>query len=556
MAQYKDIVTTYVIKYPGINNTQLADLILSENPNIGKSHRTIRYCIGSVRTEQATLDAQDGIDENMITEVEFEDPSDNFAKAVEKSMSITDEELFIKYPDEDVLEEDDNVEEEEEEPGEEEPELEDIPDIVQPIYFSLASEEFSCDAYEVKNLVYKLVVSKVEYLFDVELVDRVFCAYSRKGLNLTKNQITNNLNLSVNELSAIMNKLNLTKDSEPFGPFTDEFMEREDIYSVTVSNATSLLDAVKETDSAALEAVIKAYKKAYVEYTNKNLRHDSFMTELVEGVKALNLKPITKEVVVVSNENAPEILNVVLTDMHLGLQLPVYNYGIAEEKLNKIANDINRVGAKSVTISFLGDTIHTVTGNNHAGMWKTIEQGAWGANSIIKPFEILYKFLSKINNLHKVTSVSGNHDRLQADKELEDTNEGAKLLFYMLSISLQGIEIIHTAHKTIFEANGLLFINMHGDQGLDKKSADKIVWKNGKQDKFNLILEGHWHSRIISKEDDCGNYRKMHCPAFAPTDDYADRLGLGSASGWLMIVEEDGLPRITDIPINYGTILK
>lgn len=551
MAQYKDIVTTYVIKYPKINNTQLADLILSENPNIGKSHRTIRYCIGAVRTEQLTLDTQDDID---IVDEEVVDTTDNFAKAVEKSMAISDEQLNSMYLDEDEEELID-----EEEPGEneeEEPELEDIPDIVQPIYFSLAAEEFTCDSYEVKNLVYKLVVSKVEYLFDVELVDRVFCAYSRKGLNLTKNQITNNLNLSVNELSAIMNKLNLTKDSEPFGPFTDEFMEREDIYSVTVSNATSLLDAVKETDSAALEAVIKAYKKAYVEYTNKNLRHDSFMTELVDGVKALNLKPAEKQVVVVSNPDAPEILNVILTDMHLGLQLPVYNYNIAEEKLNKIADEINRVGAKSVTISFLGDTIHTVTGNNHAGMWKTIEQGAWGANSIINPFRILYKFLIKIVNLHKITSVSGNHDRLQADKELEDTNEGAKLLFYMLSISLPDIDIIHTAHKTVFEANGLLFINMHGDQGLDKKSADKIVWKNGKQDKFNLILEGHWHSRIITKEDDCGNYRKMHCPAFAPTDDYADRLGLGSASGWLMITEQEGLPRITDIPINYGTILK
>jgi len=145
-----------------------------------------------------------------------------------------------------------------------------------------------------------------------------------------------------------------------------------------------------------------------------------------------------------------------------------------------------------------------------------------------------------------------NHDRLQPDKELEDSNEGSKLLFYMLGNSMPDIEVTHTSHRTVFSNGNLQFITLHGDQGLDKKSADKIVWKYGKQDMFNLILEGHYHSRIIGKEDDAAGYRKMHCPAFAPTDDYADRLGLGSTSGWLLITERDGLPMITDTPINYG----
>jgi len=394
----QNIIKDYIQDYPGMNNTNLADKILEDKAISNKSHRTIRGFIGEVRTLSFDIKEEEdfGEDSQLMEDItafstDTMDHSPEFNKALE-----------LATEDEYEEEEDPSEEEDEEETQDDE----EFPDLVKPIYFTVQNEEVTTDLYEVKNLKYKLTVSKVDYLFDVELVDRVFCAYSRKGLNLTKTQIMSNLKLSINELSAIMNKLNLTKDSEPFGPFTDEYMEREDIYSVIVANATSLLDVVKETDSAALEAVIKAYKKAYVEYSNKNLRHDSFMTEIAAGIKALNISLPAKPSISIDT-NSPEYVNVVITDLHLGLSLPIYNFGIAEQKLNQIANDVNAVNGKKVIVSFLGDTIHTITGTNHVGMWKTIEQGAWGANSIIKPFEILYKFLNSINNLVQVTSVSG-----------------------------------------------------------------------------------------------------------------------------------------------------
>lgn len=549
----RDIITEYVTDYPTMTNTALADKILEDNAITGKSHRTIRYFIGEIKNEQSEegprvlTPAETSAFDNALRLSMEEDPDDILIES--QAPSVPNLDLDFDFAEDPMFDLDDNeAEDESEDPVDTfsfKPASDDI-------YSLLQDEESATDAYEVKDLKYKLVVSKVEYLIDVELVDKVFCAYSCKGLNLTKTQITNNLKLTVNELSAIMTKLNLTKDSEPFGPFTDEFMEREDIYTVTVNNATSLLDIVKETDSAALEAVIKAYKKAYVEFSNKNLRHDSFIKDIIEGVKNVKIN-VTPEKVTRSEEDGVLNLAVVITDLHLGLHLPVFNYEIARQKLKAIAREINSQKPTTVSILMLGDTMHTISGVNHAGMWKTIESGAWGSGAIIKAFELLLEFLCSINNLVSVQSVSGNHDRTVADKELEDSNEGAALLFYMLKLAMPSIEINHSSHRTVAEIGNLNFILLHGDQGLDKKSADKIVWKYGKQDKFNLILEGHWHSRIISKEDDCTSYRKMHCPAFAPTDDYADRLGLGSVSGWLTISEDGGLPRITDIPINYGT---
>lgn len=411
------------------------------------------------------------------------------------------------------------------------------------------------DGFEVKNLTYIFTISKKEYKYSVELIDKIFCAYSRRGLNLTKHQIVAGLNVDFNDFNIISNKLNLTKESNTFGPFTDEFMEPEDIYAAVMNNTRSLLNMVTDNDSAALEGLIKEYKNAYVELCSRNLKFDSFMKELSLKLDVLDLNysdtVITK---VKPFMHGIESMTVIITDMHMGLSMPHFNYEIAKQKLLKIAEDINSIGAKSVTISFLGDVMHTISGVNHANMWKTIEQGAWGANAITTPFEILMLFFSKVANLAKVTSVSGNHDRMHNDRNLEESNEGAKLLFYMIKTALNrsAVEVTHTDHRTIHSDGSLVFINLHGDQGLDKKSSEKIIWKYGDQSKFNFILEGHYHSRSIGKEDDGSNFRKMYCPAFCPTDGYAEGLGLDSTAGWLMIMERDGLPIVIDVPINYA----
>lgn len=518
----ENVIIEYIGKYKGSFKTYsaLADIIVKEG-RIQKSHSTIRRYISEVDAKVNT----ENIDEYLIgapLEGPIEDVPfhtiEDCPFSVDEDKPINGAELIGNDCSMDIFNQ----------------------------YSNLVFDHFD-DKYIVKNLQYELLYNKTCINVSVKVVDKVFCAYSKKGMNLTKVQVQHYLKLDDNTLSAIFNRLNLTKDSEAYGPFTEEFMDAENKYSLIMLNVKELLRLDNETDSATVEALVKEYKKSYIELSNKNLRQDKFMQDIVDKLSILRSKPLPTTNI---TEAAPEV-TVVLADMHLGLQLPIFNYDIARHKLYQIAADINALSASKVTVSFLGDTLHTFSGINHAGMWKTIEKDAWGANSIIKPFELLYEFFTMINNLTLITSVSGNHDRCLDDRELEESNEGAKLLFFMLKNSLSGVEVIHTDHRTIFDNGNLRFITLHGDQGLDKKSADKIVWKYGKQDKFNLILEGHWHSRIIDKESDTTSYRKMHCPAFAPTDDYAERLGLGATSGWLAITEKEGLPMVLDIPINY-----
>lgn len=556
------IVKEYLEEYPDIkNNTELADKILEDQAIVGKSHRTIRKYIGDVKAiieeENANIPLNSPIEEDdsdVVTDTQ---------EQAEQEVAESKRDVPQAQDESDATE---PVEEDYPEPVQEDivPEMggdpiemteEDIPDefLYPSPYNNVLTETMSSDMFDVSNLTYHVTVSKKVYTFSVRLIDKVFCAYSRKGLNLTKHQIMTSLKIEPNEFNVIFSKLNLTKESSPYGPFTDEYMEPDDIYAAVMENTKELLGIVKDTDSATLEALIKEYKQAYVELCNRNLKYDTFLDQLSTQLSSIK---ITAPKLVNKNPkpfiSGVDSLNIVLTDMHFGLSLPIYNSAIIEEKLNEVAATINSIGAKSVNISFLGDTVHTISGVNHSNMWKTIEPGAWGANAIIKPFEVLMNFFGKIYNLNKVISVSGNHDRMHNDRNLEESNEGALLLFYMIDRGLEDVQVIHTNHRTLHKDGNLVFINLHGDQGLDKKVSEKIIWRYGDQSKFNFILEGHFHSRIIPKDEDGQNFRKMHCPSFCPTDGYAERLGLDSVPGWLMIIERDGLPMVIDVPIQYN----
>jgi hypothetical protein len=148
--------------------------------------------------------------------------------------------------------------------------------------------------------------------------------------------------------------------------------------------------------------------------------------------------------------------------------------------------------------------------------------------------------------------VGGNHGRLADRKDLEPTDEGEKLIFYMIQNTFKDVEVFWDPDKVIFSEGSLTFILLHGDQRQDTRPGQEIAWNLGKGNSYNLVLVGHTHSRQINKNDDGQNFRRMVCPAFCPTDSYAERLGYNSLPGYLLIREDmNGYPIITDYPIHY-----
>jgi len=146
-----------------------------------------------------------------------------------------------------------------------------------------------------------------------------------------------------------------------------------------------------------------------------------------------------------------------------------------------------------------------------------------------------------------------NHDRINNDRDVENTAEGAKLLNFMLKRTLPEHVIVEFHHRILkFNSGNLRFIIQHGNLRADKKSkVEEVVWKHGEIDKFNIVLVGHKHTRILADGDDVHNARRIGLPPFCPADDYTDDGGWDNNPGYLIILEKEGKPQISDVPLCY-----
>lgn len=239
------------------------------------------------------------------------------------------------------------------------------------------------------------------------------------------------------------------------------------------------------------------------------------------------------------------------------MKTDVFNLKVAEQKLEEVQTHLNGFTSlddtMGVNIILPGDIMHNISGYMHADSMKHTEEGIWGADSIIKPFELLLSFFLGIKNLKAIYIVGGNHDRINANWKEENSAEGAKLLSYMLKSTLpNSIPVEFNSRLIKFVSGNLKYIIQHGDLKADKKSkVEEVVWEHGNKDKFNIVLTGHHHTRIIQRNDDTYHAMRMSVPAFSPSDDYAKDCGYNNNPGFLLIQEKQGRPLIIDIPLIY-----
>lgn len=482
------IVKEYLDENPNINDTDLADLIL-EDRVVDKSHRTIRRYIIEIRGSSFSESRK--LDSNTLT-------------------------------------------------------LDDTPIILSKITLDI-------EPYTIVGNNYNIKYNKELLEVDIKTVNSIFCSYSKKGLNYSGPFIMSVLEIDKKIFNAIVSKLDLSKDSELLGPHTMESLtalNRRD----TISSLTSeLLEKYAQADSGVAESIVKEFKKKYVDLVFNSNQKNEIYAHIID--KLPQVKVSKYDAFEESNNNLP--LYVVIGDMHIGLEVDGFNVGHARHALTEMSTKINTLvedkNYTDVYLLFLGDIPHTISGINHANMWKDIEPGLWGAEAIIKPYELLVEFIHNTHNITKIYAVGGNHGRLHSNRDLEPTDEGEKLIFYMIQNTfINDLKVIWDPDKVIFTKSNLTFIILHGDQGQDKKSGQDIAWNLGQNGTYNLILVGHTHSRQINKNDDGIGYRKMVCPAFCPTDSYAERLGYNSLPGFLLITEDNhGFPIVSDHPIYY-----
>lgn len=254
----------------------------------------------------------------------------------------------------------------------------------------------------------------------------------------------------------------------------------------------------------------------------------------------------------------------VLADLHVGakvkdLQITEdYSYDVIVSRLDQAARHINRFQYKQVELVLLGDFIESFTGLNHSNTWQELEYQGHGSNAVILAYQMLRDFLDKIHNLQAVSIVSGNHDRTTIKTELDPKGGVAQIIAFMLNSTCKWFQVKWDPMLISKEIDGIQYILTHNHLGVSKNDMSKVFWEYGVQDKYNVLLGGHWHSRrkkrLYQQVDeivwDQANYRSITVAPIFTGNFYSESNGWTSSSG-ITIVENNGAgkPNVYDITL-------
>lgn len=498
----KQLIEVYITDNSDLNDTALATKILADNDTIEVSHRTVRGYVGLLRNELAL--------QSNICDKDFD----------ELPMAPMNEEWLNGNTPSDIEE--------------------------APIPEMSATEEVLKE-FKVVDNHFQLDHSGKTHSIPVTKVDRIFCAYSKKGLNLSGPTIQSLFGVTADVYRAIVYRLGLTKECAPYSDYTRASLSDEMLYETLAANVKYVLDILYKNDGNATTQLTKVYKEAIVKSQNQEL----FLSSLFESIKSflpkVNITPLAGASI---TSGKSSILHVIIPDMHIGLEQGNYNNKIVKEKLAEILTYID--GHSRVHVSFMGDIIQSVSGLNHQDSWKNMLPDGTGANAIIRPYELLVNFLASIKGLEKVNIVGGNHDRQSSSKNEENTAEGAKLIAYMLRNSLNVPVIFDSNYVKDNDDSNICLLILHGDNPVDKESVQTLSWDYGDPSKFNYVVTAHLHSRKTEPKNDGLRYRKEQIQAFCPADNYGKTVSTGSLPGFKVIyASKDGLPIVLDIPLHY-----
>lgn len=241
-------------------------------------------------------------------------------------------------------------------------------------------------------------------------------------------------------------------------------------------------------------------------------------------------------------------VTLVVSDLHLGAYIsegvlnPEFSFDTVTDQFKEITDKVNSMGCAKVNVVILGDLIESFTGLSHINTWKGLGKGMHGAGIIKLATELISDGLLKcIANIGEIKIVGGNHDRLTSNNK-EDVDAGAADLIAW-ALGHIGFDVDFSSTVLTFETGNLCYVLTHGHLGMSKKPVEYMMFNYGKQDKFNVLLEGHLHSRIqkAAKVDivsgDSVNYRKMVVPSLFTGNTYSEQLGFSTTAGYLVIEE-------------------
>ena len=390
-------------------------------------------------------------------------------------------------------------------------------------------------------------------------VDEMFYAYSLHGLNLSQVQMLNDFGLSMWEWNTLKARLMLQKQSNVFSPHT------------VASTPPAQLEAMMEAkmarryerqgpliERAHRNAAVKQLNKVLAEREGRDTRLQQMVSELADLLPTVKYRYVARAP---RATNGPGHLVFTLADPHIGAQVkkllnaPRYNREVLYQYADQLIERINARGAANVYLAGLGDYAESFTGLSHINSWLQMDHEVVRAGAVRACVEFFAYLIEGIYNLKEVWGVSGNHDRVSADKKEDSRGEAADIIFMFLEerYAKVGIAIHYRYDLLVREVDSLCYILGHSHLNMlaNEKKAIETIARHRVPGRYCVLLSAHLHTRIVKLDsDDC---RWVFAPSFFTGNNYSSEGGWSTLAGFLTI-ENSGqnLPRIVDEPLSVA----
>src|SRR3990167_4179646 len=266
------------------------------------------------------------------------------------------------------------------------------------------------------------------------------------------------------------------------------------------------------------------------------------MEKLVKKIQRIKVKPKAK-----SAGKRSMTIEVLISDLHIGLKTKKFNYSEAIKRMtivvNEVKGEIEREGLTysidKLLIPILGDIINSSTMHGHSS---AIESEFTNSEQVVKAVELLYAYLisplAVLGIPIVIPCITGNHDRSETAKLL--VNPGYHNLSW---IAYRLLEILCNAsgftnvsfqiteqafhHTKIY--NNVVFYE-HGDTlgSLNRVSMDKLIQR--RQTQIGSLIDfyriGHYHEYTVF-----GQGRIVVNGSLCGETGFANTLGLFSCAG-------------------------
>lgn len=399
---------------------------------------------------------------------------------------------------------------------------------------------------------YVIQTKQGPFIVSIEMADRLMYEYSEHGLNLTQVEIINKYRFTPVQFHALKNALGMYKKANIFCQFTMDSLPKEEIAERTEKLISEALEDRNNIKNIYDKTVTKKMKEQINVVQSRELAKQVLSLEISDLLSKANIE----EVSIKRNKHSNLRPIVVHTaDWHIGAHVEGlhktkdYSPEILENYIDQISETVSSYCSSDVTLVINGDIIESFTGKMHKNQFMSIAKGYHGSKVVIEAYKMIMKLCSGIENLTTLIITAGNHDRFSQENDFDVNGEISEIISYMVKTSLgDAVNVLHSPGVIQKTIDGINYVWSHGNKRRDMMTADRILFKYGKQNIFNMVIHAHKHSREITSDD--LQYRIVRLPSLFTGNSYSEDLGFSSLGGFVVSYNGGkGYPVTIDHPL-------